>query len=74
MTFINVTPSKEIKHLSLMFNSLLLERVNNPHVLELCMSKYLIKSLIVENMQVVHKLEWPDKYSTDIMWDPIKLP
>ena len=74
MTFINVTPSKEIKHLSLELNSLLLELVNNPHVLELCKSKYLIKDLIVENMQVVHKLFWPGKNANDMMFDPIKLP
>ena len=74
MFFINVTPSKEIKHLSLKLNSLLLELVADPHVLELCKSKYLVKDLIVENLQVVHTLNWPDKGGLDMMWDPMLLP
>ena len=77
MFFINTTPGKELKiqHLSLELNSMLLELVNNPNVLELCKSKYLVKDLIVDNLQVTHKLDWPGKVrGSDMMWDPMKLP
>ena len=49
MTFINATPGKDAKveHLSLGLNSMLFELVNDPHILELCKSKYMVKRFIV---------------------------
>ena len=76
MLFINATPGKDpkIEQLSLDLNSLLFELINDPHVLELCKERYLVKRFIVENMQIIHTLDWTGRWSGDMMWDPLKLP
>ena len=57
----------EIECKSVYSNALLIKGIKDPHVLELAKDLYLVKDLIVQQMNVVRKLQ-------DSRSDPIKLP
>ena len=75
MSFVKLTDGRpHIVCWPLEHNSIILKRIEDPHVLELSRDKYLVKNLIVQAMQVIHAMIWPEMGFLDMMYDPMKLP